>query len=140
MLTFEFANPSSSTCECCGGITTRLTRFVYRDDDAYAIYYAMFSDNHSDRIVKMVISLGEWGEDSDPDQRRAFALNLKVTAERYEVTVTDSSDCPWQKATVLGRVLDREEALRDPYIKEVFHITDHVVMEDEALKKYLDAG
>jgi hypothetical protein len=139
MLTFEFENPSSSTCECCGGITTRLTRFVYRDDDAYAIYYAMFSDDHSDRIVKMVISLGEWGEDSDPNQRRAFALDLRVTDERYEVMVTDASNCPWHKATVLGRILDHEEALRDPCIKEVFHITDHVLMEDEALKMYLDA-
>ena len=114
-----------------------ISRFVYRDDDAYAIYYAMFSDNHSDRIVKMVISLGEWGEDSDPNQRRAFALDLRVTDERYEVMVTDAS-CPWPKATVLGRILDREEALRDPCIKEVFHITDHVVMEDEPLKRYLD--
>ena len=104
MLTFEFENPSSSTCECCGGITTRLTRFVYRDDDTYAIYYAMFSDDHSDRIVKMVISLGDWAEDSDPNQRRAFALDLRVTDERYEVMVTDASDCPWHKAIVLGRI------------------------------------
>ena len=87
----------------------------------------------------MVISLGEWGEDSDPNQRRAFALDLRVTDERYEVMVRDASDCPWQKATVLGRILDREEALRDPYLKEVFHVTDHVVMEDEPLKMYLDA-
>ena len=100
----------------------------------------MFSSNHSDRIVKMVISLGEWGKDSDPNQRRAFALDLRVTDERYEVMVTDASDCPWQKATVLGRILDRDEALRDPCIKNVFHITDHVVIQDEPLKIYLDAS
>ena len=99
----------------------------------------MFSDNHSDRIVKMVISLGEWGEDSDPSQRKAFALDLRVTDERYEVMVTDAADCAWQKPGILGRICDREEALRDPLIREVFHITDHVVIEDEPLKMYLDA-
>ena len=88
----------------------------------------------------MVISLGEWGEDSEPDQRKAFALDLRVSDERYEVMVTDASECPWQNAKVLGRILDREEALRDPLIKEVFHITDHVVIEDEPLKTYLDGS
>ena len=138
MLTFEFENPSTSVCECCGGITTRLTRFVYRDGDAYAIYYAIFSENHPDGLIKMVVSLGEWGEDSDAGQRRAFSLNLRVTAERFEVTVTDAKDCPWQKAPVLGRILDRAEALADPWIDDVFHITDHVVVEDEPLKNYLN--
>jgi len=99
----------------------------------------MFSDNHSDRVVKMVISLGEWGEDSDPNQRKAFALDLRVTDEQYEVMVTDAVDCPWQKSKILGRICDREEALADPLIQEVFHITDHVVIEDEPLKMYLDA-
>jgi hypothetical protein len=87
----------------------------------------------------MLISIGEWGEDSDPNQRKAFALNLRAADDQYEVMVTDASDCPWEKARVLGRVLDRAEALRDACLKEVFHITDHVVIEDEPLKMYLDA-
>jgi hypothetical protein len=139
MLTFEFEDPSRSTCECCGGMTTRLTRFVYRDNDAYAIYYAMFSDNHADQIVKMLVSLGEWGEDSDPNQRKAFALDLRVGADQYEIMVTDASESPWHEPSVLGRILDREEALRDALIDEVFHITDHAVEEDEPLKRYLEA-
>jgi hypothetical protein len=40
MLTIEFEKPHQSVCECCGGTTTSLTRFVYRDDDAFAVYYA----------------------------------------------------------------------------------------------------
>jgi hypothetical protein len=99
----------------------------------------MFSENHPERVVKMVISLGEWGEDSDPSQRKAFALDLRVTDEQYEVMVTDAADCPWGRAAILGHICDREEALRDPLIKEVFHITDHAVIEDEPLKQYLEA-
>jgi len=59
MLRIEFEKPHQSICECCGGTSTNLTRFVYRDDDAFAVYYVAFSDNHPDRAVSVVISLGE---------------------------------------------------------------------------------
>jgi hypothetical protein len=36
-------------------------------------------------------------------------------------------------------MLDREAALAHPLIDEVFHITDHAVLEDLPLKAYLDA-
>jgi hypothetical protein len=50
----------------------------------------------------------------------------------------DADQSPWQDAEILGRMLDREEALRHPWIKEVFHITDHMVLEDVPLKSFLD--
>ena len=140
MITFEFTPPTTDNCECCGGTTTRLTRFVYRDNDAYAIYYAMFSDNHPNRIVKLVISLGEWGENAEPSQRKAFSLDLRTSQDNYEVAVTNAADCPWRGKQVLGRVLDREEALNDPLIEEVFHLSDHIVIEDLPLKDFLDAS
>jgi hypothetical protein len=36
-------------------------------------------------------------------------------------------------------MLDRETALAHPLIDDVFHITDHAVLEDQPLKAYLDA-
>jgi len=99
----------------------------------------MFSDNHPDRTAKVVISLGEWGEGAEPNQRKAFSLDLRASADQYEVMLTDAADCPWQKATILGHILDREEALADPWINEVFHLTDHMVIEDEPLKSFLDS-
>ena len=135
MLRIEFEPPTQSVCECCGGTTTRLTRFVYEDDGAFAVYYAAFSDRHPDRTVKMLVSLGEWGEGSTPDQRRAFALHLRVSQANYEVTVTDAEASPWRGKAIIGRVLDRAEALQDPWLPDVFHITDHAVMEDAPLKE-----
>lgn len=140
MLTIEFEEPTQSECECCGGTTTRLTRFVYRDGDAFGVYYAMFSDSHPDRIVKMLVSLGEWGEGSTPEDRQAFALDVRSSETQYEVMVTDAAACPWQEARMVGRVLDRAEALAHPWLPDAFHITDHAVLEDRPLKAYLDAG
>jgi len=139
MLSIEFEEPSRSECECCGGITTRLTRFVYQDNDAFAVYYASFSDKHTQAIVKMLVSLGAWGGGSSPAERCAFALDVRANDSEYQVMVTDAEASPWRDARVVGRVLDREEALVHPWLPEVFHITDHAVLEDLPLKAYLDS-
>jgi hypothetical protein len=138
VITFEFADRIDEPCSCCGGRTTRLTRFVYSDGDAHAVYYASFSDNHPERTVSVVLSLGEWGEGSTEENRIAFALRIRSNKDQYQVMVVDSAQSPWNDAPILGRMLDRKAALKHPWIKEVFHITDHIVTEDADVKTYLD--
>jgi len=139
-ITIEFEPPAEAApCECCGGTTTSLTRFVYRDGDARAVYYARFSDNHPDGLVIAAVSIGEWGEGSTPAQRTAFAIELRSGPENYEVMVRDASASPWNGIELLGPMLDREVALAHPLIAEVFDITDHAVLEDQPLKAYLDS-
>jgi hypothetical protein len=138
VLTIEFSEPQTSLCDCCAGTTTILTRFVYKDGDAYAIYYAAFSDNHPDGTVKMAVGLGEWGEGADASARVAFALDLRVFGDQFEVMVTDAAQSQWSDAEVLGTMLDRKAALAHPWIREVFHIVDHLVLEDSAVREYLE--
>ena len=38
----EFGEPTYYDCDCCGHRTTKLTRFITRDGDAFAAYYAHF--------------------------------------------------------------------------------------------------
>jgi hypothetical protein len=140
MLTFEFPEPSSSRCDCCGGVTTSLTRFVYQDGDAYAIYYARFGVTHEPRVVDAVVSLGEWGEEAGPGDRVAFPFRLRAAESEYQVTVVDAAESPWEGVKLLGRMLDRAEALHHERLAEVFHISDHMVREDVPLRDYLDGA
>jgi hypothetical protein len=141
VITIEFADRNvGDPCPCCGGQTTRFTRFVYSDGDAHAVYYAAFSDNHPDHRVSVAVSLGEWGEGATPEDRVAFALRIRPAKDEYQVMVVDAAESLWKDASFLGRMLDREEALRHPWIKEVFHISDHIVTDDEEVRSYLDGG
>ncbi len=140
MLTFEFEEPSSAKCECCGGVTTSLTRFVYEDGDAYAIYYARFGETHEPRVVEAVVSIGDWGEDSGPWDRVAFPFRLRAAAAEYQVTLVDAAESPWEGVELLGRMLDRVEALQHDRLEEVFHISDHMVRDDAPLRDYLDGA
>lgn len=141
MLTIEFEPPEDlGTCEDCGGRTTELTRFVSSDGDAYAVYYARFTEGHEEREVLATVSLGDWSEESTPEGRVAFALRLWPAPEQNNVTVLDAADSPWRNVDYIGRTLDRAEALAHPLLPEVFHITDHMFTEDAPLRQYLEGA
>lgn len=139
MLRIEFEEPEKSVCDCCGNTTVRLTRFVYKDDDAFAVYYAAYTPEHSEKVVSGVVGIGEWGDDEiGPEARLAFPFEIRATDEQYQVGMVDAVDSPWSHITVLGKILDRDQALKHEWINEVFHITDHMVMEDKEIVDYFE--
>lgn len=138
MIEIEFPEPDTSKCECCGNTMTRLTRFVTRDGDAFAIYYAAFSEGHPENGVIGVVSIGEWWDGSVPESRETFAFRLWQGEDNYNVTITDANESQWSDVDLIGRKLSREEALVHPMIREVFHITDHMTDEDPAIKEFFD--
>lgn len=137
MLRFEFDEPSRSTCQCCGQATTRLTRFVYKNDDAFAVYYAQFTEGHPEKRLSGIIGLGEWGdEEAGSEARLAFPFQIWMDGDNFQVGLVNAADSSWSHVTFLGQILDRSEALTHPWIKEIFHITDHMVMEDKEIVSY----
>jgi hypothetical protein len=130
MIEIELTKPNKSACECCGGMTTSLTRFVYKNGDAFAIYYATFSDNHPESAVIGVISIGDWGSDGISPNRVAFPFRLWQGEENYNVGLMNADESPWNGVELLGKMLDREESLSHPWVKDVFHITDHITDDD----------
>ena len=136
MIRIEFENPTESQCECCGKTTVRLTRFVYRDDEAYAVYYSQYTPDHDEKRLSGLIGLGKWGEGGEPEDRLAFSFQIWTDENNFKVGLVDAKDSPWSHVTFLGRILDRAEALKHEWIKEVFHITDHMVTDDPEITKY----
>jgi hypothetical protein len=138
MIEIEFEEPIIERCECCGEETVRLTRFVYQDDDAFAVYYAKFTRGHNKKVVYGLSGLGEWGEGGEPADRLAFPFRIWSSGEYYQVGLVDQEQSPWSDVTYLGRILDREEALTHPWVKDVFHITDHMVVDDKSIIEYFE--
>ena len=136
MIEIEFEEPETTKCECCGNTSIRLTRFVYQDDDAFAVYYVRFTEGHEDKLAYSLIGLGEWGEEGSPELRTAFAVKIWCNDDNWNVGVTDRDETPWRDVDFLGKILDRNEALEHPWIEDVFHITDHIVAEDQPVMDY----
>jgi hypothetical protein len=61
---------------------------------------------------------------------------MREEQDGFHVRVVDGAAAPWQKQRVLGRFLTRAEALADPGIDDVFHVTDHLVKDDPIIREY----
>ena len=133
----ELSEPSTSRCDCCGGLNVRLTRFVHRHGDAYAVYYAAYSNNHPDNEVGMLVSLGEWGEDADPSRRAAFYCRVRPSEDAYEVMLGDAAESIWRDADIMGTRLSREEALGHPWKATAFEVLDEAFAQDPSLQGFL---
>ncbi len=129
----ELTDPDLSHCTCCGGLTVRLTRFVERDGSTVAAYYAMYSNNHPDNELAMLVSLGPWGEDVGPEDRAAFYCKVRVTEDSYQVMLGDAATSAWSGATLMGTLLSREAARAHPWKSTAFEVLDHGFARDFAL-------
>lgn len=133
----ELSEPTASRCDCCDGLTVRLTRFVCRAGDAFAIYYARYSNNHPDHELAMLVSLGEWGAESTPAQRVAFYCRVRPAGASYEVMLGDAARSAWGDAELVGEKLSREQALRHPLKATAFEIVDEAFRIDPSLRGFL---
>ena len=138
MIEIEFEEPKETKCDYCENTTTRLTRYVYQNNDAFAVYYVLFTDGHDDKVAYCLIGLGEWGEGSEPEMRTAFSVKIWDNNNNWAVTVTDKQESPWSHVEFLGRILDRGEAIAHPFMKDAYHITDHIVTEDKPVMGYFE--
>lgn len=133
----EMSDPTASHCECCSGLSVRLTRFVYRDGDAFAIYYAAYSNNHPENLLSFLVSIGEWGEGCQPDQRASFFCQVRPAKRSYEVMLADAAESPWGDAALIGQKLSREQAIQHPLKATAFEILDHAFETDRSLVGFL---
>jgi hypothetical protein len=133
----DFEEPEMSICDCCGTESVRLTRFVTRDGDAFAVYFAAFTAGHPEAGVNLIVGFGDWSEGAPETGREAFSFRLWTDETRFITSIEDPNDEIFP-ATVLGRKLDRAQGLAHPLCREVFDLSDHIVRCDEPIKKFLD--
>jgi hypothetical protein len=132
----EFEAPTYSDCECCGSRSTHLVRFVSRDECAFAVYFADFSNGHD--YVSVLASFGEWGgDDADPKKRTAFAMRIWVGDDRFQVGLVDANESGYSDG-FMGKILDRREALAHPLKQEAFDLSDHIVVCDRPVIEFLE--
>ena len=136
MITIEFEKPQFEKCNCCDAKITRLTRFVYQDNEAFAYYYAKIEDHSDPKVVECLVVLCEWDDNNENIiKKTGFALTIWVKDDNFNVTLINKDECAWKNIPEV-EILDREQSLNHPQKSDVFHITDHIVVDDKEVIAY----
>jgi hypothetical protein len=124
-------------CSHCGDTFLLAHGFVYRDEDAYAAYNVALFARHPDRCALLQVVIGDdWSEEAHADERVAVAVELGRDGHRLGARVIDGADTPWPGVMLRTRVLDRSEALIHPRLAEVFHVVDHIALQDPTVSAH----
>jgi hypothetical protein len=124
-------------CDCCGVRSTTVHGFVYQRGNAFAVYYAGWSQKHPDRGVTLAIATGEWGEGSSPADRVSIGLKARSSEDEIQFTVLTADESPWGDTPMFGKMLQRKEALSHPRLAQTFAIADLIVDKDERVHRFL---
>ncbi len=130
-------NKKASTCYCCEKKSCVGHGFVYKDGDAYAVYYVGWSDAHADRRVSIALAIGDWDDDSTELDRTCFGVEIYESKEEVMFRIIEPSESPWPDTDLLGHMLVRKEALTHPLLDEVFVIVECIARDHAALSEYL---
>ena len=136
MITIEFEKPQFEKCNCCDAKITRLTRFVYQNNEDFAYYYAKIEDHSDPKVVECLVVLCEWDDNNENIiKKTGFALTIWVKDDNFNVTLINKDECAWKNIPEV-EILDREQSLNHPQKSDVFHIIDHIVVDDKEVIAY----
>ena len=132
----EDSNPS--LCHCCGKKSCTGHGFVYKDGDAYAVYYAAWSDSHLERKMSIALAVGEWDDNSIAEDRTCFGLEAYEAENDILFRLIDPENSPWPETDLMGKMIHREQGLNHHKLSEVFTIAEEVLRNHAAIRNYLN--
>jgi hypothetical protein len=124
-------------CECCGGRSRTVWGYVHEEGGpTRALYYVGWTVGHDDKVVRMTVSLGAWGEGATADDRRAVAVDIRAPGGELWMGVVDGA--LFDDPDLLGLLLPRAEALEDPSLSDLWDVLDAVVGADPRVGEAMD--
>jgi len=136
-LRIETGETQKSTCHCCGKDSITVHGFIYRNEEPYAVYYAGWAITHPKHYVSVALAVGKWDEKSSVADRTSFGFNAFLTASEIQFSFIGPEDSSWGETELLGKMLDRNQALKSPLSKEILALGEYIVEADQRVGNYL---
>ncbi len=129
-----------AVCSCCGRSSKTGHGFIYKNGNAYAVYYVGWSDAHLDRKVSLAIAIGAWDDSSTPADRTCFGIDAYEGENEFLFKVIEPNNSPWAETDLLGKMTSREKALNHHLLQDAFVIAEAVIREHKAIRQYLSVA
>jgi hypothetical protein len=138
-LILESGAEKTAMCEHCGEPYRVIHGFVYAAGEPFAVYHAGLYSRHPDDRASLAVSLGDWSESATGAERERMGIEAWPTPERIEMHIDRRNETPWGDSDVLGRMMERDEALAHARRAEYLQVAEFVVLHDERLRQHLGA-
>ena len=136
-LTLEVGRePRSTTCPHCGRETRSTAGFIYRDDDAYAVYFGSLAAHDDGPRAILAIGIGTCGPNQDNADLSAF-LSLSTTATEVRFGFIDPLNSGWSGSTVLGVQLSADQARTHRMRSDFLTVAELIARDDPAVASNL---
>jgi hypothetical protein len=127
--------------ECESGSNHRSAYgFIYKDGDAFGLYFALLHIERQKPLVGLTLSIGKWWDDEAIDERSWVFLNVWSTPDSFHMGLMAPGLSRHFGHKDLGAPLDRQAALASPLRDQFFAIADFIVENDPAVNSYLNTG
>lgn len=123
----------SDTCTHCGAEYPVTRGSLSADGYPIGLYVAGMHGCRAERFVALAIAL----RPTTGSEPSAVHLRVWETSGQFQMAFIDPAMSPWKSHAYLGRMLDPEEARRDPRKGEFLHLATHVLHDNPAVRRYL---
>ncbi len=114
-----------TTCDSCGGTNRLMHGYVYEEGYAHGVYFLEWCDgDHPQKGAFLTVGLDAFGDETDAKDRKAFCIEWR--ADGMRLTDEPARDRP----ELLGEFVPRDAALNMPNIDHLWHVADHIVLDD----------
>ena len=115
-------------CDCCGSNSRTVWGYVYRGNDAEAVYYVHWSlGKVAEHGAHFDLIIGQWGEGSEDTDRQTVSLEFQPG---LGVMVIDAGPRKIATERIAGKALSRDEVIGTPLAQQAFDIFDAIWLQD----------
>jgi hypothetical protein len=105
-LSIELGSTATFECPCCGRTSTTVHGYLWDSTGATTVYFAGYTSGHPDLRMNLLLSVGEWGEGTTPDQRRAIPMQYLAEDGHQQFCFPPVESSPWYGHEILGPMVD----------------------------------
>lgn len=131
---------TTSVCKCCNEKSCTGHGFVYKNNDAFAVYYVAWSKAHYPKKVTFALAIGLWDEQSTSKDRTCIGFEAYESESDILFRVIEPDESPWPKTDLMGEMLEKSEAMGSSLLQEAFVIAEEVVRNHPSVNAYLNVS
>jgi hypothetical protein len=128
--------PRTEVCSDCGGVSQSTQGSIYRNGDAFAIYFATLYAHADGPRAQLAIGIGAWQGDGSSADSSGY-LDVFLTAEAVQFGFTDPANSAWADSALLTGPLMAEDVRHHPRRGDYLAIAETIVRSDPTVASHV---